>query len=330
MHLYKRKIFFVGPILYDYNKNIINELEKKGAIVTFIQEKSYNFIFNFAQSLNSKIYRKLCNLHKNKIKSYLSRYEYDYVFIIRGEILDEDFLVDLKKLSKKAIWIMYQWDSNTNIEYFSKVHLFDKCFSFDLGDCKSNKDVKLLHLFYTQEFEKIRFRVVPRCGCADLLFIGAVHSNRYERIKDIEKKLNKSGLKFKVVMYASPLDYIKRIVRGRGVSGIRIFPIKKEKLIELISQTYVVLDLVSPTQTGLTIRTIETLAAGKSILTSNINIRSTDLYNSAYCKIFSLDEDLDTKLKKLISEGSNSYILSDQVKNIQLELGSIQSFHMGR
>ena len=64
-----------------------------------------------------------------------------------------------------------------------------------------------------------------------------------------------------------------------GVKNISFKPKSSKELSEIVSESKVILDVNDIKQQGLTIRTLETLLAGKKIITTNADIINYDFYN---------------------------------------------------
>jgi hypothetical protein len=57
-------------------------------------------------------------------------------------------------------------------------------------------------------------------------------------------------------------------------------PLTKYEVQSLFSDSFAILDIEHPRQTGLTMRTFEAMGAGKKLVTTNERVKNTDFYNS--------------------------------------------------
>ena len=97
IRLKNKKILFISPSFFDYEKEIKKELVELGAVVDFYDDRPSNDFF-------TKVFIRLNIKHfiNNKIDSYydnlflvIENINYDFIFVITPETLDQ-YTVDLK------------------------------------------------------------------------------------------------------------------------------------------------------------------------------------------------------------------------------------------
>lgn len=314
-----KQILFIGPVFYNYHNEIISELRNMGAIVDFYPEKPmYNlFILNY-MFLFFKNY--LVNRYLKKILKKIKN-NYDYVFIIRGEIITEDFLKDLKNLNLNAKFIMYQWDSVTNNPNYKKlIKYFDKVVTFDMIDAKI-LNISYLPLFYTSKYENIKLKEIREY---DIVFFGSYHGDRLNIIKEIVKESNKLNLNVKLHLFIPKVVLFKRLItlqiKFNDLKYLSTNVIKEENILDFYLNSKSVLDIENINQNGFTIRTFEVLGSGLKLITTNKNILNDKIYNKK--DIYILDrEKVILSLPffdypKEISNNYNSYSLNCWIKNV--------------
>jgi hypothetical protein len=194
----------------------------------------------------------------------------------------------LKNFYKDARFILYMWDSleNKGISC-SFVDEFDRVLTFDYADYENNGSLFLyLPLFFISDFDLC----TSKSEKYDFVFVGSFTLWRY----DVLKRNNffnsnsyiflyfKSKLLFRVLSIFSPK------FRSIDPSYISFKPISKSDIINLYNQTNAIIDIESETQSGLTMRTIEVLASGTKLITTNPNIKKEWFYDSS--TIFVLDD----------------------------------------
>jgi len=284
-----KKILLIGIGFYDYEKKIVEKLKSRGAYVDYYLEKPINKLMN-----------KLCNKFKTVI-DYYQRYliskldnDYNYILVIKGEALTEHFLSKLKKMNKKAELIMYQWDSIKRIPEVKKtMKYFDSIFTFDRIDSLNYDNMKFRPLFYRDETKKALNKVTDKK--IDLLFIGWMHSNRYEILKKIKKEKNKELDEIKFYLHTGIINYLKNKIQNKKFNNFKQveFIFRKmdyEKVISLSSKSKVILDITHPEQNGLTIRTIEALGSGNKLITNNKDITNYDFFKKENILLFDSDK----------------------------------------
>ena len=72
----------------------------------------------------------------------------------------------------------------------------------------------------------------------------------------------------------------KEEYRNTKRSDFSFNPINQDWLCEIYSRSSIILDKVYPNQQGLTMRTLESIGAGKKLITTNKSIQHYDFYNT--------------------------------------------------
>jgi hypothetical protein len=81
----------------------------------------------------------------------------------------------------------------------------------------------------------------------------------------------------RVVFYK--LKYIDRSLPGAAVTDFKYVQLSKRETVQAMAKTRIVIDAEHPVQLGLTMRTIETLGAGRKLLTTNADVVNYDFYH---------------------------------------------------
>lgn len=319
-----KRVLFIGPKFYNYHNEIIEELVANGAKVDFYGEKpetiSYRFVSNYFKSMKSSFIDKYLNNILDNIKE-----QYDYFFLIRGEIITVDFLEKLKLLSPKAKFIMYQWDSIKFTPNYPKImNMFDKIITFDMIDSKE-LNIEYLPLFYTNNYANLE---LSKKKVYDISFFGSYHSDRLEIIKKLEKECKEKGLSFYHYIYSPKLALIRKVLNSSvKIEDLKYFktsPASNQELLNIYKKSRAVLDIESSIQNGLTIRTFEVLGAKLKLISTNKNIIHEDFFNKN--NIYVLDRNNITLDREFFDSHFifNEYI---QGKSIGSWLKSIFNFN---
>jgi hypothetical protein len=289
------KILLIGPGYHDYISVIASAFMKLGASVElFKSDPSSIFYNNFYLSRLKKlrVLKKFYNeqVYKNnrEILESIRNKHFDYVIIVKGRLVTEEFLINLKCLLYKATFILYQWDSLKNYNYMDKMKYFDSIFSFDYSDSENIPGVKYLPLFFSDEYAKISH--LQRINYKyDLFFLGYNHSIRVKKLKDMAQFCEEKGLKYSFNMMTSISEKMKLFLQR---SKINCFFISRR--FDQFSENYIkskaIVDISSPAQTGLTFRIIEAIGANKKIITTNINITREPFYDPKLIFIWGRDD----------------------------------------
>ena len=291
-HLNEKKILFFSVQTFNLEKDIIKQLEKHGALVTYFDERPANN--NFTKGIiriNRNFLQKTINkYYKNILKSIKSE-KFDYLFVNRGEVVPKQFLEEFIRLQPNCKRIFYTWDSFGNHSHGLKIlDYFDKKFTFDKKDAEKY-NIGFRPLYFTDKYREIYNSDTVKN--IDLLFLGTAHSDRYiisNQIADWCKDNNLVAYNY-YYMHGKFAYYYKKFFD----SSFKTFDFKKlsfkgltvDEIVQLYDRSNVILDISHPGQSGLTMRTFEAIGAGKKLITTNMNIREYPFYNTK--NIFLID-----------------------------------------
>lgn len=283
MLLQGKRVLFFSFQLFGYQYEIKTELERCGAKVDYFDERPANtFWVKALIRINRNLLARYINNYHNRILESTKGNLYDYIFFIKGEAVSKQILKRLREFHPQAQFIIYHWDSIANNPHaIQLLPFFDKIYSFDKVDC-NNLGINFLPLFYLDEYVPINddYSEIKY----DLLFIGTVHSDRYRLVLDIVNQLTFLGYKSFVYFYfPSRVLYYKMKLLTKNLKGTSIHdfyfkPLKKKEVLELYKKSRVIVDIQHPKQTGLTMRCVETLGAGRKLITTNSCIIDYDFY----------------------------------------------------
>lgn len=297
-------ILFLAPEYFGYNTLLKDEMESQGHSVDFLPDTREN--------LYSLILKRL-NLYNNKdfhqeIKRYFSLHKYDIFFVIGGRRLSIELLNYLRSEYKSVKFVMYQWDSIKNFDYRSILSSFDSVKTFD------SIDSKILNIDYYPLFYKKNDVYVDTTF--DFLFVGIWHSDRIEILNNIYNVATKKGMTcdFKVYYPYYMYFYLVYIKRLKIKSQFFIHkPIPLRVTQNLYRQARCIVDIAHPQQSGLTMRTIETLGNRKKLLTTNTNIVNEKFYDPSQIQV--LDRDIDNLELNFIY---NKYVESEDIISLEI------------
>lgn len=289
--LQDKKILFLGTGFYDYEKAMIIRMKSLGAVVTYYDVITKGILFwildHFQLLKNYKI-----GLYKKKLMQFIksNTKTFDCIFVLDGYYITEVHLTFLKKNQKDAIFILYLWDAICRIEGIEFVlHFFDKIFSFDSEDVTRNGFI-FRPLFFRPEIRNVKNKI----RIYDVSFVGSGHSDRILLLKNIRDNLLKYNYKILFKISTGRKKILSLLfTRKLHVKDLSMFCwIKKnsyKKYCEILSISKCVIDIHHQNQDGLTMRTVEALASGCFLITTNENIKKyKDIPPSSY---FILDRD---------------------------------------
>lgn len=281
--LNKKRIILIGPSNYDYPLIIKSEIELDGGIVHFYDER------NNATSMDKILIRKVPGVIKKRIEQYycfIAEREYkfnpNFVLFISPETVTVDAVKNLRKSFKNAKFVLYMWDSIENKNAKKIYKEFDKCLSFDPGDCKKYGFI-FRPLFFSREYENMYGEI--RGYRYDFGFVGTAHSDRAEILYKLKRYCDLNDMKYYFYLYIpGKIMFLYRYIQNRYVRKlykqgiVHINTLDHTTVEHIMVNTRYVIDVNHPDQRGLTMRTIEMLGLKRKLLTTNASIKDYDFY----------------------------------------------------
>ncbi|PWL62884.1 MAG: hypothetical protein DBY35_02025 [Bacteroidales bacterium] len=278
-----KKVLFVGLGFYNYDS----------AIKATLDEMGYDTVY--ATSLvdlgvTGKLFKKLCLGAINRRRAdnrvwqniLASRTDNDIIFVIKGENLTRRHLEYLKQKNPKARFVLYLWDN------LDKIHnrdillpYFDKISSFDPSDCLCHKDFFFRPLFYQKKGS----------GSAsykyDISFIGEDRPGRYRFLKKVASLLPSDKNVYFRLKSSVLRTVIDKITGHRLCNNLKL---PYDEFCQVTDSSKAVLDIVEENQSGLTMRTIEALAMGKHLYTTNREIQNAPHISPSSFTVLDVDK----------------------------------------
>jgi len=279
----KKVVLFICPAFFGYEILIKNAILNNGYEVDYFDERTSNnslmkAVFRFKKDLLDKIIQK----YYTNILEQIKNKKYDYFFLIKGEVVTENFIVEFKKNNPTAKLVYYSYDSmnNNNQNSTQILKYFDRCFSFDFEDVKKYPFFKLKHLFFGPDYlSNTSLKTKERQY--DISFVGTLHSNRFNVMKSIFEKFDDS-----FVFLYSPAKWwfalnklTNKEYRKIRWSDVSFSKLSQTEVATIFKSSKSVLDVQRFGQSGLTARTFEVLAAGAILITTNQYIKQAEFYN---------------------------------------------------
>jgi len=285
MNLNRKRILFFAPAFFGYELKIKDKMEQMGAVVDFYDERSISKSYEKALLKISpkifgyktaKYYRQIIEQNKGNL--------YDYIFVIKCEMMSLETIRQLKHFSPNAVFCLYLYDALKNVKGVAhKINEFDRAFSFDSGDVKNNGKLIFRPLFFLDCYRKdIRDDNQYKYAIS---FIGTIHSDRYSIIKNVKKIYEDKNLDSFFFCYLQSnfiyrfYKFTKKEFRNTQKTDFEFAKIESSLIAKVIDESRAVLDIQHPKQTGLTMRTIEMLGMNKKLITTNKEIVEYDFYN---------------------------------------------------
>lgn len=283
MNVKDKNILFFSPSFFGFDKKIRNRLIELGAKVDLYDDRPSNSFWGKAilRVSNFLMYKNIRDYYNGIACKLKNHAEYDYIFLLNLEAMPVSFLKELRDSNPKAKIVIYMWDSIRRKKHTIDYRPYcDKMFTFDKEDKKMYDSIEFLPLFYLNEYAEI---AKNKEYDYDLCFIGSAHTDRYATVNKVLSQISDRQYYVYWYLQSRKLYLYYRLYntnfRHSRMSDFNYTPLKSEELLEFISKSKIILDIHSPYQSGLTMRTIETLGAGRKLITTNEAIRDYDFYN---------------------------------------------------
>lgn len=279
-----KKILMFGPDFFGYREKIAEELIAMGAQVDLYDERPSNSAFcKIMLRSNLKLYRPVVTKYYRQVIAENRGKDYDYVFVIKSEGINEKIFTMLRQAFPKAKFILYLWDSVENVpDGERKLALYDRVLTFDHVDAEAY-NLPLRPLFCCKEYSA--HPESQKSYRYDAAFIGTAHSIRPRVVRQVSKICEDQGgqifaflfLPHKLVYYYHKLT--NPAYRGIRRQDIHFDALTAEEIRAVYDQSRCILDVEHCAQRGLTMRTIEMMGMGKKLITTNTGIQNYDFYH---------------------------------------------------
>ncbi len=283
MSLEGKKILFLSANFFGYEKAIANRLRELGAEVDFYNERPSDSILSKGIiRVNKNFYLKKIRSYYHKISRETENRDYDFFLLIKGETITFSFLEQFKKEHPAAKMIYYSYDAVQEYPKFLKLYsYFDENFTFEPKDAHQH-NLHFRPLFFIEDYQDIKQDVDAKY---DIVFVGSAHTDRYLIGEKLRKICTSTNLKTYFFYYAqSKAAFLLKKVFDQNlkrfdVKKLNFKKLKHSEITDIYAQSRSVLDINKPFQEGLTMRTFETLAAGKKLVTTNSDIKNYPFFN---------------------------------------------------
>lgn len=291
-----KSLLLISPKTYNYHQILCQACKASSIDFVWLDERpSSSTLFKIISRKFNKAARKL------SIRHYLSRiqaitssgFNPSHILVIKGESM-HPFVVDcMRRTFPSAKFVLYYWDSSRNLPghlEFSK--LFDVVASFDSLDCQLNNWC-YYPLFCGNPAESCKPLATPAVKAAyDWSFVGVAHSDRLIILDKLVRESRSVNSFFLYIYFpslfhllyfliVSPLSFLRLCVY------FRVSPLPPDRLRSVYGQSACILDIHHPAQSGLTMRSIESVLSGVKLVTTNSSVTRDVFYDET--RVFVLD-----------------------------------------
>ena len=267
----------------EYPKNLVGRMLSKFGFSWFIQ-KLTRFYFK---------------------RHFLRNSHYDVVIVIKGRGFSSSLLKDIEACSNRIVG--YHFDSFGVESGPSRwVNAIEDISTFDHLDAE-NFNLKIIELFSTLDLSGHLSRPDER-----KLFLSAMVKNHSDRLSYIDKVFSifPSEQVFIYIFEGNFLSFIANTVKSplltlKYFNHIHFKPLSHEDYAKVLLSSEFTLDFAHPRQQGVTMRCFEAASAGTRVITNNINIHKSCVFEDSMFIVHPFDS--SAEILKNILDG----VLSD-------------------
>lgn len=252
-------------------KYLVLRLNKSGVFFKYINDKHISNIYCIDSSfkyfdLCIKIFRKL-----NIGNFFFGKWKKEIKYCNKVIVFDNGYMSYISKYIKKKnpnckiIFYFWNYVDDYTKKFFNDKNI-DEFYTFDETDAITY-NMKYNPQVYTKNI-KLKNNVIDN----DALFLGRAKARKNE-ILNLKKILEKNNIKTNFLIIESEKDLVNY-----------------EEYLQLISKTNCLLDIITDTHSGLTLRCLEALFFSKKLITNNKKIVNYDFYNKNNIFILGIDD----------------------------------------
>ena len=278
-----RRLLLICPKFFGYDHAIADAAVAQGYAPTVIDARAgtgaiYKSALKFLPGLTR-------GLTQSRFRDRFARIEdpagIEEILLIKGDGMTPDTVGSLRALMPKARLTVYLWDGVRNMPGVLPVFaLADRVFTFDRND-SATYGWTYLPLFSRAALTGPAATPVPAVW--DWSFIGSLHSDRHRVLRAMVAAHPEQRSFVHCYVQNTPVRLVRAISDPGLLSG-RPPPLSSqimgyERYKEVVAQSRAVVDIEHPSQTGMTMRTVEALLAGKKLITTNAAVADSDLFH---------------------------------------------------
>ena len=293
-----KRILLLYARFFGYDLIVKEKLRDLGAIVDMFDARAN---ITTVEKAIKKVYPAYYYKKQRKFHKHIQNEKKDkkYDFIFSNENIERETLKNYKKIFQNAQMVLYLDDSVNNMKGVDLTFdCYDKVLTFDRKDAEKFGLI-FRPLFFCDSFSNLKEK--KHNMVYDICFIGTCHSDRLRIINKISevKHYNNYFYCYLQSWFMYYYYYFKDIeYKKKPKSFFKYKQLSMNEVAKKMAVSKSILDIQHPKQTGLTMRTIETLGLGKKIITTNKDIANYDFYNES--NVFIIDRNNPVIEKKII------------------------------
>jgi len=277
------RVLFIGLDYHTYTKSLVAEMRMLGAEVTYVDIQPRSLAFKVLRTLAPWAYKRYLDAHHAAAIRASAGMAYDKVVFLQAHQMSLTNLADLRRIQGKASFTLYNWDALSNHDYMPQAAYFDRVLTFDRRDADSH-GFDYLPLFCQRAFQGlVRNRSDPH---AVYMVGNIVKPQRYAAVESFRAYCRDNGLTFRQFLKISPVVWAQLLRGGTKPVGVTFSAIDADEFRDMVETSSCAFDFANHAQSGQTMRMMESLCAGKKVLTNNVWVRQEPFYSPDRIQVF--------------------------------------------
>jgi hypothetical protein len=283
-----KSILFLDETEGSYSRAIRFELQKISDKVDCFFYSDIYIIPIFYYRFHQKECQNQRDTNIRLLLDYIKQNKYDFILVKSPPYLPIYFFEKIRTIFKDIPIINYNWRSVQEYNFLPYCEYFSKVYSFDRRDCQKYS-LNYYPLFYLRDFENIGINKKKEFNVSH---IGSAYNlGRLEFINKAAEKFKQMNLRYFFYLYAprKRKGIVTKIKYPRLSTCLFSQELSLNEVINKFSASESMIDHPITIQTGLTMRTFETLSSGLNLYTTNVEIINEPFFTSDKIKIIDKD-----------------------------------------
>lgn len=278
------RILFFGLDYHGYTQALRDEMQRAGYAVTFVDLEPRSPLAKALRTVQPRMYARLQRTRLDRAIAAATGQRLARVIFLQAHQMKPEQLGRLRGQHPQTPFILYNWDSLKTQDYRPQARYFDRVMTFDATDA-ADHGFEYLPLFAIRFIQDLR---QDRADAKTVAMIGnIVTARRYRAVQDFRAYCQVHGLTFRSYLKISPVVWLRLLRQGILPRDVRFVDISQAQMTNLIETAAAMFDFANHEQSGFTMRTMESLCAGKKIITNNPFIRDAPFYTEDRIHVFS-------------------------------------------
>lgn len=281
------RVLLIAPRFFGYDEAIARELARRGARVDAMPDRPFSSPwYHAAARFAPGQVRRATERYYRRLLARFAAPRYDHVLVLNGQTVSPRLIGDLRGAHPGARFTFYLWDSLANRPHaLDLAALFDRAFTFE-PETAARHGLRFRPLFFDDHASTAAALPLER----EIAFVGTAHTDRHRVVERLDAMLAPDIRRFwflylKARWLLAAYRLTNPHFRRARAEQFAFTPLSRPESQRIFETSRAILDIEHARQSGLTMRTLEVLGAGKKLVTTNPAIRDYAFYDPARIEV---------------------------------------------